>query len=299
MMTGVVKVGTAAGQMVLPLVAALLMTVVGWRYTALALGYAGCRVPADRRVLDVGLRRRAARPPGSAGTPGSAGSREHPAQPRVLDPVPAAQFLFFPSLVTVPLHIAVHGIDLGMTRTTAATLLTVIGGVSIVGRLTVGTFVDRIGGRNAYILSLAPLVAGSARCCSWSRRTGRCSWPSPCTASPTAGLFTVVCAHRGRALRHPRPRRDLRRHRVLRHPRRGRRPGRGGPGLRCHRQLRVRVHRACRDGRRRTGARAHVAEARAEVARSVLSRYTVPESLVERCCECALYTNAAFVDDVS
>ena len=72
----------------------------------------------------------------------------------------AAQFLFFPSLVTVPLHIAVHGIDLGMTRTTAATLLTLIGGASIVGRLTVGTFVDRIGGRNADVLCLVPLLAG-------------------------------------------------------------------------------------------------------------------------------------------
>ena len=69
------------------------------------------------------------------------------------------QFLFFPSLVTVPLHIAVHGIDLGMTRTSAATLLTVIGAASIVGRMSVGAFADRTGGRNSYILSLMLLVA--------------------------------------------------------------------------------------------------------------------------------------------
>ena len=63
----------------------------------------------------------------------------------------AAQFLFFPSLATVPMHIAVHGIDLGMRRTTTATLLTVIGGASIV---------DRIGGRNTYGLRRVPLLAG-------------------------------------------------------------------------------------------------------------------------------------------
>ena len=62
--------------------------------------------------------------------------------------------------MTVPLHIAVHGIDLGMTRTTAAILLSVIGGSSIVGRMMVGTLIDRIGGKNAYVLSLVPLVAG-------------------------------------------------------------------------------------------------------------------------------------------
>ena len=43
MMTGVVKVGTAVGQMVLPPLAALLMAVVGWRYAALALAMPGPR----------------------------------------------------------------------------------------------------------------------------------------------------------------------------------------------------------------------------------------------------------------
>ena len=45
-----------------------------------------------------------------------------------------------------------------MTRGLAAALLTVIGASSIAGRLTVGTFADRIGGRNAYVLCLVPLV---------------------------------------------------------------------------------------------------------------------------------------------
>ena len=70
-----------------------------------------------------------------------------------------AQLLFFPFLVTVPLQFAVHGINLGMTRTAAGALLTVIGGASIVGWMSVGAFSDRIGGRNSCILSLVLLVA--------------------------------------------------------------------------------------------------------------------------------------------
>ena len=157
MMTGVVKVGTATGQMVLPLLAALLMAVVGWRYAALALGYAGAALLliAAFFMRSPPKSRSSTRPADRHG-PESVNVRRS----RAFWTLCAAQFLFFPSLVTVPLHIAVHGIDLGMTRTTAATLLTVIGGASIVGRLTVGTFVDRIGGRNAYVLCLVPLLAG-------------------------------------------------------------------------------------------------------------------------------------------
>ena len=155
MMTGVVKVGTATGQMVLPLLAALLMAVVGWRYAALALGYtaaallliAACSMksPPKSRSSTRPTERRAPEP---------AGVRRS----RAFWTLCATQFLFFPSLVTVPLHIAVHGMDLGMNRAMSATLLTVIGASSIVGRLTIGTFVDRIGGKNAYVLCLVPLL---------------------------------------------------------------------------------------------------------------------------------------------
>ena len=157
MMTGVVKVGTATGQMVLPLLTALLMAWVGWRYTALVLGYAGAALLLIAAV--------------SMASPPKSRSSARPTEARASETVDvrrsrafwtlcAAQLLFFPSLVTVPLHIAVHGMDLGMTRATAATLLTVIGGSSIVGRLTIGTLVDRIGGRNAYVLCFVPLLVG-------------------------------------------------------------------------------------------------------------------------------------------
>ena len=156
-MTGVVKVGTAAGQMALPPLTALLMAGLGWRNAVLLLGVAAA-------VLLLAAALSMKHPPGSRlpGTRSGAGVPElaEVRRSRAFWTLCATQFLFFPSLVTVPLHVAVHGMDLGMTHTTAATLLTVIGGASVVGRLAIGASVDRIGGRNAYVLCFVPLLIG-------------------------------------------------------------------------------------------------------------------------------------------
>ena len=156
-MTGVAKVGTATGQMVLPPLTALLMASVGWRDAALAVGAAAAVLLL---VAAASMKRPPERrhPDRSTGVHGPELAEVR--RSRAFWTLCAAQFLFFPSLMTVPLHIAVHGTDLGMTGALAAMLLTTIGGASIVGRLTVGTFADRIGGRNAYILSFVPLLAG-------------------------------------------------------------------------------------------------------------------------------------------
>ena len=156
-MTGVAKVGTATGQMTLPPLAALLIGGFGWRNAALVLGIA-----ATVLLLVAAMSMKRPPPDRSAAAPASGpvggGGFAEIRRSRVFWTLCAAQFLFFPTLMTVPLHIAVHGMDLGMTRGVAAALLTVIGGASIAGRLTVGTFADRIGGRNAYVLCLVPLV---------------------------------------------------------------------------------------------------------------------------------------------
>ncbi len=155
-MTGVAKVGTAAGQMTLPPVAAFLIAGLGWRGAALALGVAAAVLLL---VAAVSMRRPPRdRPAAPASAPVRGGGFAELRRSRVFWTLCASQFLFFPTLMTVPIHIAVHGMDLGMTRAVAATLLTVIGGASIAGRLTVGTFADRIGGRNAYVVCLVPLV---------------------------------------------------------------------------------------------------------------------------------------------
>lgn len=156
-MSGVVKVGTAVGQIALPPVAALLIVAYGWRTAFLILG-----ITTSVLLLIAALTMQ--RPPApAAGTSriitgaSFAEARRGPGA-RVFWTLCATQFLFFPALMSVPLHLAVHGMDLGMTQTLAATMLSVIGAASIAGRLIMGALVDRIGGKMAYTLCLLVLL---------------------------------------------------------------------------------------------------------------------------------------------
>jgi MFS family permease len=156
LMTGVVKVGTATGQIAVPPVAALLIATQDWRPALMILGAAAVALLLAAAAL---MKSPPARPgPGGGGE--AAGYRLGEARrSRTLWMICAIQFSFFATLTTIPLHIVVHGMDLGMTPGRAAVLLSVLGAASVVGRLSVGAFVDRIGGRRALVLCFLPLVA--------------------------------------------------------------------------------------------------------------------------------------------
>jgi MFS family permease len=155
-MTGVVKVGTAAGQMIVPPIAAFFIAIYDWRLALMILGIAAVAL-----LLVAALLMKS--PPVSAGLGAgtdAAGSRLQEARrTRTLWMICAIQFSFFSTVTTIPLHIVVHGMDLGMTPALAAILLSVLAAASVVGRLSVGTLVDRIGGRRALILCFVPLIA--------------------------------------------------------------------------------------------------------------------------------------------
>ena len=74
----------------------------------------------------------------------------------------AAQVMVIACLGTITVHIVPHAIDLGLSRAGAASLLASIGGISLLGRMTVGATIDRIGGRSAllacYCLLFASLI---------------------------------------------------------------------------------------------------------------------------------------------
>lgn len=164
MMTSVVKIGTACGQIVIPLVAAALIAAFGWRLASLLLG---CGAGVILVLAAQGLRHKP-RPKLSPATPATAPapgthndwslSLAGALRTRQLRILCAAQFMFFPSLVTIPLHIVAHGIDLGMTTTRAVSVLSLIAGSSILGRLFIGAAVDRIGGRRALLVCFAVLL---------------------------------------------------------------------------------------------------------------------------------------------
>lgn len=158
MMTGVVKTGTAAGQMVLPLLTAFLIAAIGWRPAAMTLG-----LGAAFFLLTAALLMKT--PPAAAAAAtvvGAPAGLRSVMKSRVFWTICAIQLLFFPTLTTVPLHIPVHGMDLGMAKTTAAALISTAAAASAVGRLTVGAFSDRLGGKNGYMLCLLPLIVSLA-----------------------------------------------------------------------------------------------------------------------------------------
>lgn len=155
MMTGVVKVGTAVGQIAVPPLAALLIALTDWRTALLVLGSAAVVMLLIAASLmksppqdDTEEARNTARGMSFA---------EARQTPR-LWMLCAIQFSFFPTLMTIPLHIVVHGMDLGMTPALAALLLSVMGAASVVGRLAVGTLVDQIGGKHALTVCFIPLL---------------------------------------------------------------------------------------------------------------------------------------------
>ncbi|MCB1342610.1 MAG: MFS transporter [Pseudooceanicola sp.] len=151
-MTAVVKVGTAVGQVILPMLVAFLIAGLGWRTAVVAVGaVAALLLFAAAQTMSV--------PPEPAQAPG-APAPETPVTGtrRTLLTLCAIQACFVPSLLTVPLHLPVHGSDLGLSVTGSAGLVAVIGASSIAGRLALGRALDSIGGRNAYLICLAGMV---------------------------------------------------------------------------------------------------------------------------------------------
>lgn len=162
MMTAVVKVGTALGQMLVPPLAAVLIVALGWRGAVTALGLVAIVVLVVAALL---MERPAqVRETGDTGDTGRTEGTEFAdaRRSRAFWTLCAVQFLTFATVMTIPLHLPVHGMDMGMTPAAAATLLSIVGGASILGRLTVGRLLDLIGGRNAFAVCYGVLIAGLA-----------------------------------------------------------------------------------------------------------------------------------------
>ena len=154
-MTGIVKVGTAAGQFTIPPIAAVLLITYGWRSTFMIMGFSAIIL-----LLFAAWAIKAPSMKTNTNTPDTmsgysfAEARRTP----VFWIICAIEFLFLPSLATIPLHIVVHGMDLGMTTTVAAVLVSTMAASSVLARLAVGSFFDKVGGKVTIILCLVPLL---------------------------------------------------------------------------------------------------------------------------------------------
>jgi len=167
-MTGIVKVGTGAGQFIIPLVASMLITSYGWRTSYIIIGVGVLislfaiaqflrRDPSQISPLPDCENNVSGSKPGLAVEGLSLGDTVRTRQFWTICAVNLAIVFCF---LTIIVHIVPHAQDLKISATRAATILSTIGGVSMAGRFITGIAIDRIGSKRAIILCFILLITG-------------------------------------------------------------------------------------------------------------------------------------------
>jgi MFS family permease len=167
-MTGIVKVGTGAGQMTFPFLASILIAHYGWRNSCAVIGVAVLvilvtiaqllrRDPGSMGLLPDGDNEVAANRSASATEGLSLGEALRTRQFWTLCAVKLA--IVF-CLMTVVVHIVPFAHEIKISATRAASVLSIIGGVSMAGRFISGITIDRIGSKKVMIFCFVLLIAG-------------------------------------------------------------------------------------------------------------------------------------------
>jgi MFS family permease len=168
-MTGLTKVGTGLGQFIMPIMATFLIAAYGWRNAYLILGgFSLVILVIVAQIMKLDPRSIGALPDGEHGgsledspMPIRTGSvfSEEAFRTRHFWMICFIEFAVFFCLLTVTVHIVPHAQDLGLQQSLAAAILSIIGSVSIAGRLTIGTLIDRIGGKGSLIICFLVLIS--------------------------------------------------------------------------------------------------------------------------------------------
>ena len=167
MMSGIVKAGAGVGQVLIPLIAAVLVTVYGWRQACLLIGVVvliGLAVmaqfmrgaPAELGLQPLGAETREEGIPTSTAT--GLTLKEALARQQFWILCLAKLSDMF-CLFTIVTHIVPHGIDQGLSAPVAVTVLSTIGGCSIIGRILLGSTCDRLGAKLSLMISFALLLS--------------------------------------------------------------------------------------------------------------------------------------------
>lgn len=168
MMTGITKIGTGIGMMVMPLVASRLIVGYGWRTSYIILGTGALivllcvaqlfkRDPAQMGQLADGEEK--VNTGRSNSVEGGIFSQEAMRMKQFWT-ICAAYLCVGICVQTVMVHIVPHTEDIGISAAKAASVLSTIGGVSIAGRLVMGRVGDKIGHERAMAICFLP-VAGA------------------------------------------------------------------------------------------------------------------------------------------
>ena len=167
MVTGLVKVGTGAGQLIVPLTASFLITGFGWRTSFVVIGISGM-------ILLALISRLLRRDPEEMGL-NAKEKTSSKIDVKVLKDIDLSfgqairthqfwlifivNFAVVYCLLIILVHIVPFARDLGVSATKAAGVISTIGGVSMLGRFATGLFIDRFNSRLAMIFCFVLLIS--------------------------------------------------------------------------------------------------------------------------------------------
>lgn len=162
LITGIVKSGAGVGQSLMPIGIAILIVTFGWRTACVVIGLSLLAMVLVSLMLKRDPALLGLQPDGVELAPNDATELNAPTsipehgislrealKTQQLWLLCIGKFADFYCLMTIVIHIVPHGIDEGLAPTAAARILAIIGIVSIIGRIAVGTLSDRFGSKRA------------------------------------------------------------------------------------------------------------------------------------------------------
>ena len=167
MMTGIVSSGIGIGTFIVPPISSWLISTFGWRNSFIILGIAVLLVCVlGAQFLKRDPSQMGQRPYGeeeikqeNASPVASGSTLKEAVRTHQFWLLFTMLFCYVFGLGSVFTHIAPHANDMGNSATIAAIIISIIGGFSIAGRVTMGSIADRIGIRKALILGFILMAA--------------------------------------------------------------------------------------------------------------------------------------------
>ena len=167
-MTGIVKVGTGAGMLAMPIFINRLVSGNGWRTTLIIMGGAVLilffifaqflfRDPILKGLAPDGLQNTSK---GNDWHVEKGLSFKDALKTRQFYTIAIVYTLFYTCSNTMMIHIVPHGIDLGLSAANAAKVLSTLGALSIAGRFVMGIAGDRKGNIRAMFICFIILLTG-------------------------------------------------------------------------------------------------------------------------------------------
>ncbi len=167
LITGIVMAGVGVGQLIVPPLAAWMISVYDWRFSYIIIGIGALllMMVSAQFLKYPGGRTADASTAGS----GAALAEQSVGEPSVRDAmhtvqlwlIMAIQFCLAYCTMAVMVHIVPYTTALGIAPTVAASILSVIGGALIAGRVAMGAAADKIGEDRIFLIGFVLLAAAS------------------------------------------------------------------------------------------------------------------------------------------